>query len=129
MISGTGINGSADIESLLPPAKALKRGDFELYWKKFTEVNSAFFQPRAEKGPAKNADKNTKEFDLVEFDRSVCRMIQLGHIGVADYGWSFFLTALSESARLETKQLKNLAVTIRMAVWADEQTWRKLDNI
>ena len=129
MISGTGINASADIESLLPPAKALKRGDFELYWKKFAEVNSAFFQPGPEKKPAKNAVKKTKKFDLEEVDRSICRLIQLGHIGVVDYGWSFFLTALSESARLETKQLKNLAVTIRMAVWADEQTWRKLDTI
>jgi hypothetical protein len=30
-------------------------------------------------------------------DRSVCRLIMLGHTGAWDYGWSFFLVAIDEA--------------------------------
>ena len=45
-------------------------------------------------------------------------------MNVRDYGFSFFLTALRESGRLEMERIRNLALAVR-AGFADKDGWNE----
>jgi hypothetical protein len=42
-----------------------------------------------------------------------------------DYGWSFFLTSLEVSARMEHERIKELATAVRAGSTANKQQWER----
>ncbi len=45
-----------------------------------------------------------------------------------EYGWSFFLTSLTVSSRLENERMKNIATAVRIGQSADAQHWKRFIN-
>ena len=54
-------------------------------------------------------------------------MIERGHLRVWSYGFSFFLTAIGEGARLEKERIKHMAIAYRVAKQKDSdfKSWVK----
>jgi len=69
---------------------------------------------------------DVQKLDRAAFDRSLCRLIEKGHVGVAEYGYSFYVTVSEDSFRLESEAIKNNMIAIRCAMHADEKDWKKI---
>lgn len=52
-------------------------------------------------------------------------MVEAGHAGAADYGFSFFLDAVSEHERIVQEKLVLAAYAARVGTNADEKVWKQ----
>ena len=52
-------------------------------------------------------------------------MIEAGHTNVLDYGYSFFIDALNEHEYVRSRDMKEIAIALRVARFANEKEWRK----
>lgn len=52
-------------------------------------------------------------------------MIEAGHTNALDYGYSFFIDALNEHEYVRGRNMKDIAIALRVARFADEKGWKK----
>jgi hypothetical protein len=112
----------------------LPRGDLDRLWRAVREVNAAFFdKPRPAAGSDRSRTSSTngtaghgesEKLTSETLDRSICRLIERGHAQAWNYGWAFFMTALTVSEGLEKDRLRNMAIAARMGN-AEMKAWKK----
>jgi hypothetical protein len=58
-------------------------------------------------------------------ERACCCLVMAGHSRPWEYGWSFFEVANDELSKREERELKRLAVAVRVGGNADKNQWRR----
>ena len=71
---------------------------FKNLWEAFSRVNKALFSPGADPAQNPGGSKLSTVEIIDRLENHICRLIVAGHIHVFDYGFSFFLTAISNLA-------------------------------
>lgn len=71
---------------------------FKNIWEAFQRVNQALFGAGGTNKQSPTPKNQSTEAIIDNLEGNVCRLIMAGHVHVFDYGFSFFLTAISHLA-------------------------------
>jgi hypothetical protein len=99
----------------------MRSPDLDAVWNAVREVNTAFLQkPRV----VPQGRGQSKKLTAKVLDRCICRLIERGHAQVWNYGWTFFMAALTVSEDLEKDRLRSMAIAARLGN-TTQKDWKK----
>lgn len=125
--------GGIDIHALsmstgMSPERLARIGgpeDLARIWRAFFSLHKALFDSPGKAAPGGPGGKPTFEKTAAVLDERIFRLIEAGHPGVMDYGYSFFLSAMECSEALKKQRMLEMSMMIRAAHHASDKHFKQ----
>lgn len=100
----------------------LRASEFKSLYDVFLELNDQFFRNT-------KSDVNTEGRSLEVFIDALfelcCSLIEVGHSGVFNYGYSFFIKSINNHEKIKNGSIAEMATAMRIAQHSDAKEWKR----
>lgn len=100
----------------------LSVSEFKSFYNVFLELNDQFFRNTK---PDANTEGRSLEVFIDGLFELCCSLIEVGHVGVFNYGYSFFIKSINNHEKIKNCDIAKMAQAMRMAQHSDAKEWKR----
>jgi hypothetical protein len=99
----------------------LGASELQSFYNIFLELNDQFFRNIK---PNANTESTSSEIFIDRLFELCCNLIEVGHAGVFNYGYSFFIKSVNNHEKIKSRNIAEMATGMRMAQHGDAKEWK-----